>query len=358
MNGKMAAVRKQLHKLGAASISSQQYRETVITQLREAVAFDAACFTAVDPSTLLSTGAISEDNVEAIHQQLFEYEYLHEDFNKYEWLALSADSVATLNAATEGLLERSGRYRNVLQPAGFEDELRAALMSDGSCWGYLTLFRTYGKPPFQEEERAFVSSISPLLAKALQKSTLALPKVDVNGMKEETGIMILSDLLIPVSFNSVARDWLTMLRAWEQVDNQTLPRPIRAVCSRALAEASFPDQQSTMAKICIRIPDGAYLSLQASRLEGPAGITQLAVTFQPARPSEILPLITEAYALSARERQIVDGIFHGLSTKELAESLHLSTYTVQDHLKSIFTKTAVKSRRELIWLLFSRYNHA
>ncbi|MNJ57992.1 hypothetical protein D3C77_536040 [compost metagenome] len=45
---------------------------------------------------------------------LFEYEYLHEDFNKYELVTKGESSVATLSDATDGELERSGRYRDVL----------------------------------------------------------------------------------------------------------------------------------------------------------------------------------------------------------------------------------------------------
>lgn len=45
------------------------------------------------------------------------------------------ETVATLSGATNGVLSKSRRYLNVLQPAGFHDEMRAALVLDGMCWG-------------------------------------------------------------------------------------------------------------------------------------------------------------------------------------------------------------------------------
>lgn len=320
------------------------------------VPFAAACCTTVDPYTLLSTGSLTEQGVEGIHSKLFEYEYLHEDFNKYDQLAHMAVPIATLSEATEGQLERSARYRGVLQPAGFGDELRAALISEGNCWGYLTLFRSVNNAWFQEEKCSTIASIAPLIASVLRTYTLSLPAEDMQGFQEENGIMVLSDQLVPLSFNSAAKYWLRMLRDSEHLTSEVLPRPVSAVCSQALAEWNNAGEEPSKAKICLRVENGNYLSIIASRLEGPSGLTQLAVSFVPAKSSDILPLLADAYTLSEREKEIAELIPRGLSTKELAQALHISAYTVQDHLKSIFAKTGVTSRRELIWQLFSRYS--
>ncbi|NUU62260.1 helix-turn-helix transcriptional regulator [Paenibacillus agri] len=356
MSQSLEAFKKELERLERRTSSSHEYREAMISRLKDWIPFDAACCTTVDPYTLLSTGAIAGEGIEAIHARLFEYEYLHEDFNKYDDLVHRPVPVATLSGATEGELGRSGRYLAVLQPAGLGDEIRAALLAGGACWGYLTLFRAAeGSFFFQAAEEAFLAAAAPWIAQTLRRYTLSTPPEDIQGLQEEVGILVLSHELNPIASNGQARKWLSMLGEWEQLEPEILPSPVRAVCSRALAELTA-EHQPSKAKICLRLPSGHYLGIAASILDESSGQVQLAVTFEPAQIADILPLIAESYGLSSREKEIVEQISKGLSTKELAHNLHISTYTVQDHLKSIFTKTRVTSRRELIWRLFSRYS--
>jgi DNA-binding CsgD family transcriptional regulator len=94
--------------------------------------------------------------------------------------------------------------------------------------------------------------------------------------------------------------------------------------------------------------------LHASRLAGPAALGQTAVILELARPTEVAPLILQAYDLTAREAQVAQLVLQGLSTDEIAAVLCISTLTVQQHLKAVFDKTGVRSRRELVAQLFAQ----
>ena len=48
-----------------------------------------------------------------------------------------------------------------------------------------------------------------------------------------------------------------------------------------------------------------------------------------------------------REREVVDLIAEGLSNKEIAESLHISTFTVKSHVHNILEKLALNTRLQI-----------
>jgi DNA-binding CsgD family transcriptional regulator len=119
---------------------------------------------------------------------------------------------------------------------------------------------------------------------------------------------------------------------------------------RALEAAHAP--QEVVARTRARLHSGRWLVLHAARLQGTVG--QLALVLEPARPSDLAPLLARGYRLSARERAVAGQVLLGHSTSEIGAALGITAYTVRDHLKVIFAKVRVRSRRELCQVLAAR----
>lgn len=55
----------------------------------------------------------------------------------------------------------------------------------------------------------------------------------------------------------------------------------------------------------------------------------------------------DSIQLTRREREVVDLISDGLSNKEIAESLHIATFTVKSHVHNILEKLALSTRLQI-----------
>jgi DNA-binding NarL/FixJ family response regulator len=108
----------------------------------------------------------------------------------------------------------------------------------------------------------------------------------------------------------------------------------------------------------VRTRSGVWLLIHASCLHSADGTgADVAVVIEPAKASEVATLIVVAYELTPREVDVTRALARGLSTSEIARELHLSRYTVQDHLKAVYEKTGVSSRGELVAKMFADHYH-
>ena len=77
---------------------------------------------------------------------------------------------------------------------------------------------------------------------------------------------------------------------------------------------------------------------------------------EPAQPPEVVSLVAAVHGLTAREADVLAEVLAGHPRDVIAGALNISPYTVQDHLKSIFTKTGTQSRQTLVsHLVFDQY---
>ena len=118
------------------------------------------------------------------------------------------------------------------------------------------------------------------------------------------------------------------------------------------AALATPDRTPSLR---VRAATGGWLSLHASRLTVPTepAETRIAVVVEPAEPQSTLGVLLAAYGLTTRELDVARHVLRGDSTKSIANTLNISAHTVQDHLKSVFDKVGVRSRRDLVGRLLA-----
>ncbi|WP_320939125.1 helix-turn-helix transcriptional regulator [Lysinibacillus capsici] len=330
------------------SKNSFEYRQLMIEALRTHINFDAYCCTLTDVHTLFSVGAVTEQSIEAIHQKIMELEYTTEDVNKYGFLVQSGQNIGRLSDSSS----RSFRYREVLMPNGYSDEVRAALTYQGQCYGFLTLFKRAEneQPLFKDQDVVLIKRLIPIMGESLKKFYHYIIEERIPVVEGEQGIVIFDKGLKILSSNTKACELLSILRKYESLAEIQVPKPIQALCAKLLA-----DKYNSNTSLIVPIKDTGYIAIRASLLLTSQQEQQIALLINEAPSREMLNFLITAYNLTPREKEVVFEVIKGIPTKEIAYNLNSSTYTVQDHLKVIFQKVNVSNRNELVWKIFSRF---
>jgi DNA-binding NarL/FixJ family response regulator len=319
--------------------------ETMRT-VRRHVPYDRICWHTVDPATLLFTSMTQENLGE--EPRLPSYEYEIADVIKWRHLARSPLPVGVLSEATRGHPEQSPRFRDLLAPRGIGDELRASFVSQGQCWGYLGLYRDRGRPDFDDDDASFLLDIDAQIADGMRRALLIGAVTAPSGGTATPGIVLVDSDGQISGINKTGEKLLDLLAATRTADRQ-LPHQVLAVAAQARHAAAGAD--TTLARSRVRTASGQWLILHGTQL-GDSTSADTAVIIEAARPAELAELVVLAYGLSPRERDVTRLVLLGWSTTRIAQELHLSPFTVQDYLKSIFEKTGVRSRRDLVATVF------
>jgi DNA-binding CsgD family transcriptional regulator len=339
-------------------------------RLRQLVPFDGAVWLATDPATSLPTAPTWSDAARFVTSsddciRVWELELMVEDVNLFRDLARAETPVRGLRMATSDCPGRSTRYREFLRPRGIDDELRAVLRVDGSVWALIVLLREKGRPAFDAAEAELVASLSGPLAEAVRHhARAARQQLPLGSGNPGPGLMLFAASGELISVNDDAHVWLDELAGHDKVpagfDGEAtfgVRLPVAVVGTLIRARAIAEGRQHGQARARLRSPaSGRWIVCHASCLRGPSGeIGNTALVIEPAKASELAPIIVEAYELSVRERQITQLIARGFGTAEIAGRLYLSAHTVRDYVKAVFEKVGVSSRVELVARVFAEH---
>lgn len=333
---------REVLRLCHSGLDNAGVRREVTRALGALMPIDAVFLATADPETLVFTGAWPDEPLDRVTPLFLANEFGGADVNKFTALATSPRPVASLDQATRGERQASERYRDILRPLGLGDELRAALRTGPDCWGYLCLHRADAERGFSPGEARTLARLAPHLAHALRTAVL-LHDVRPARAPGGPGVVLLTAEHSLVAMTSEAEELLSLL---EPEGTRPLPTAVYAVASalRAIETGVAPAGRLPTARI--RTRTGSWLALHASRLNREAG--DVTVVVEPVEPRATVPLVLTASGLSPREAEIARLVLRGSPTRTIADELHISPHTVQDHLKAVFDKLGVRSRRDLV----------
>jgi DNA-binding CsgD family transcriptional regulator len=344
------SARAGLEVLARAGLRPDEFSRELIAIVGRAVPFDAMCVATTDPATGFFTGSVKQDIDEddELNYEFAVHEYATEDVNQFVDLARRRIGVGILRDDTGGDPSRSDRFSEMVHPVfNAEHELRAVARSSGSMWGAYALYRRSGGSGFSPAEADFLHGIESIVATGIRTSLVASAADATDDPTAPAVLMFDRDGRVTQATPS-ADNRLTDLggESWTR-----LPAPVASVVSAA--RAGLSGGEWVLPRLRVRGRSGRWYVMHASPMQAMDGSgTQVVVTIEQAGPPDVVPLLIAAYGLSAREGDVLRGVLQGRSTKEIAAELHLSPYTVQDHLKVIFDKTGASSRRELTSQVF------
>jgi DNA-binding CsgD family transcriptional regulator len=309
----------------------------------------APCWYTLDPASLLVTSHYDHGMIPQLPSEWLAHEYQDKDCHKLADIARAKDKLSTLHEATGGDPSTSPRFKRYIAPYGGDQELLLALQTrTGEPWGVLALYRAPGQREFSSEERELLRSLAPHLAEGARRGLLVGEATEPE-QPQAPGLVVLTETFQTESLTPGVDRWLRELPGGDS-EHDTLPHAVLSVAGQALrtATSEIPGEVA-FARVLSR--SGHWIVLHGAVLQS-SGRPRIAVIVEPAHPARISPLLMAAYGLSDREQEVTRQVLSGSATTEIAHTLHISPHTVQQHLKAIFEKTSVRSRRELVTKIF------
>ncbi|WP_225826463.1 helix-turn-helix transcriptional regulator [Streptomyces naphthomycinicus] len=339
MNRNPEMISRTLFSATAEAASVPELGTVISRQIARLVPHDGYMLRGIDPLTGAACFLAKEHGYGAgFYRALETEEILGQDRHTVTALVRSKCPVAVLESAAP-VGRHSAEHEEIMNAAEVGSEMRIALTHRGLPWGLLVLLRGRGSRPFSTTDAVTAGRLSTVLAGALRQYVAGRFLRPVRNVPAP-GVVVIDDSDTIRAVTRTGRDWVRRLMP------ETATADEDEIFAHVWNIALTARQPGRQALSRVPGPDG-WLVLQAQPLEE-SGFGGVAVTIQSASSEVLLPAAAVLYGITAREQEVIRGALDGLAVKQIARTLHLSSHTVNDHFRSIYRKTGVSSREELI----------
>lgn len=311
---------------------ARSFRATALTVLRRVIDFDWHVWVLTDPASEVGVDPLAAVPDLAELPVLVRLKYLT---RRNRWTTLTAARALAEQRHTSELWTRMQSRHGVADIASvvFRDAF--------GCWAFLDLWCRDRVP---DEALRLLAEVTPALTEALRRRQAAYfgQPAQLPAAPAEAAVLLLDPELRIIGRTPTSSAWLAvLLPPGERTD--PVPAAALNVAAQLIASEAGVDGHPAVGRV--HLTGGLWLTLKAARV-APSDL--IAVTMEPSSPADRLDLFARCHGLSPRERELVELLARGASTRQIASTMFLSEHTVQDHLKSIFGKTGSHARRSLL----------
>lgn len=340
-----ARARETILRICRREADARTLRLEVLDAIRRAIGFDAYAWLLTDPETSVGSSPLADVPCLPQLPQLIRLKYLT---TVNRWTSLPS-AAASLCGATGGALSQSLMWRELLGRYQVTDIASSVYRDRFGCWGFLDLWRT-GAPPFSAADIEFLGHISGPVTTAIRNGLARtfIPATGGDPMPGGPVVLLLSPALAVRAQTPQTQRYLRVLVPPEPGD-PAVPAGAYNVAAQLLAAEAGVDDSLPVARV--HLADGRWLTLRAARMEDAGQAPRdrdVAVSIEPATAGDRVSVFARACGLSPRETELLHHLAGGAGTRDIAGQMFVSENTVQDHLKSIFDKSAARSRRALL----------
>lgn len=350
---KRGSLRAQIRQMCCLGLPAETLMPRLLPLFRQLIPAESAGFFWVDASGEMQN-LYAERMLSAAKMQLFFdcfYESGEFDFRKqFRQRAAAGRDVTALQV--DSAFQKSAYYNEILRDLDAHHVLHGIVRDHGDTLGQLSLYRPANEPPFERVHEEELQSVLHYLAHAVgarpvskgtAESMLDTPDDAVMIVSREGSIVHASEsarrLLVQAVGEPFSADGLA--RARERIA-ALLKRLVVMMLSEQEAMPSVAEN-TQWGRICLR----------AYRLDADAdpGAAETPVAIRVTRQEPQLLRFANAMRsleLSPQMQEIALHLARGRSNAEIAETMALSSNTVNYHVKALFQRLGTHGRAETV----------
>jgi DNA-binding CsgD family transcriptional regulator len=334
----------RIQEIGATAEDTRTLRLAMLEELRRVVPFTWYAWLLTDPQTGVGCAPLADVPCLPELPILIRLKYLT-TVNRWTDLATPVGCLGDER-------ERSLIWRELQSRFGVVDVASVVFRDQHGTWGFLDLWRDATAGPFRPAEVDYLVELTPPATAAIRRCLATTFTAPAESRPEPGPVVLLLGPDLTVRAQTPETDRLLRLLVPPDTARAPVPAGAYNVAAQLLANQAGVNDRPPWARV--HLTGRRWLTLSAAFIgderddQRARADSDIAVTIESCSPLDRADLFGLVHGLTPREVQVLARLGAGDDTRAAARGLHVSEYTVQDHLKAIFRKTATHDRRSLL----------